>query len=114
MLSLATPPQAWLTKSELGRQAGRASWPTPDQRRTPPDPASPSSPTQPTSIPSEPTNRLKDLHRHPLALTSCAMKFLLVGSVSPLNEFRLPELDSIAALFGFEISYPGEVDTAVS
>lgn len=41
------------------------------------------------------------------------MKFLFVCSVSPLNEFRIPELDSIAALFGFPISYPEGVDITV-
>ena len=33
------------------------------------------------------------------------MKFLLVCSAGPLHEFRLPELDSIADLFNFPISY---------
>ncbi|KAI5474831.1 hypothetical protein MNV49_002361 [Pseudohyphozyma bogoriensis] len=45
------------------------------------------------------------------------MKFLLVCSQgSPettgnLGEFRIPELNSIAALFGFEINYPDPIDT---
>lgn len=36
------------------------------------------------------------------------MKFLLVCS-HKLEEFRVPELDSIAALFGFTITYDEEV-----
>lgn len=38
------------------------------------------------------------------------MKFLLIATHSPLNDFRLPELDSIAALFDFDISYPAGHD----
>lgn len=42
------------------------------------------------------------------------MKFLIVGSVGPLNEFRIPELDSIAALYNFTITYPDDLDISVS
>lgn len=43
------------------------------------------------------------------------MKFLLVCSCGPLNEFRLPELDSIATLYNFPITYlEGSRDTSVS
>lgn len=43
------------------------------------------------------------------------MKFILLCSSGPLREFRLPELESIATLFNFKLTYlqGTELDTSV-
>lgn len=48
------------------------------------------------------------------ATANSKMKFLLACSCGPLHEFRLPELDSIATLYNFPITYlEGSRDTSV-
>lgn len=41
-------------------------------------------------------------------------RYLLSCAVNDLHEFRLPELDAIAHLYGFDISYPVAPDVTVS